>query len=163
MNPLRSLGRARRLLQILRISRKYALAEILTDRRMLLGGSRAGRKMPRGLRLRLALEELGPVFVKFGQALSTRRDLLPDDIAEELIKLQDQVPPFPGEVARAEIERGLGCAVAEVFDDFELEPLASASIAQVHAARLKPEADGDEGMPVVVKVLRPNVEQQIRR
>jgi ubiquinone biosynthesis protein len=109
----------------------------------------------RGERLRLALEELGPIFVKFGQALSTRRDLLPVDIADELAKLQDRVPPFPGEVAIAMIETTFGKPLAEIFGSFESTPLAAASIAQVHAATLK---NGDE---VVVKVLRPGMREVI--
>jgi len=111
----------------------------------------------RGERLRLALEELGPLFVKFGQALSTRPDLLPSDIAGELAKLQDQVPPFPGPVARAAIERSLGKPVGELFASFDEQALAAASIAQVHAATLK------DGREVVVKVLRPGMAQLIRR
>jgi ubiquinone biosynthesis protein len=109
----------------------------------------------RGARLRLALEELGPIFVKFGQALSTRRDLLPVDIADELAKLQDRVPPFPGDVAVAMIEKTFGQPLAEIFGSFEASPLAAASIAQVHAATLK---NGDE---VVVKVLRPGMREVI--
>jgi len=112
---------------------------------------------PRGLRIRRALEELGPIFVKFGQTLSTRRDLLPGDVADELANLQDRVPPFPGADARALVERALGRALDEVFCEFEHAPLASASIAQVHAARLK------DGTPVVVKVVRPGIEALIRR
>ena len=91
--------------------------------------------LTRGARLRLALEELGPIFVKFGQALSTRRDLLPADIADELAKLQDNVPPFPGAVARAMIERAYGAPLDTRLRDFEETPLAAASIAQVHAAQ----------------------------
>jgi ubiquinone biosynthesis protein len=109
----------------------------------------------RGERLRLALEELGPIFVKFGQALSTRRDLLPADIADELAKLQDRVPPFPGDVAIAMIEKTFGRPLDEIFATFEPAPLAAASIAQVHAATLK---NGDE---VVVKVLRPGMREVI--
>jgi ubiquinone biosynthesis protein len=109
----------------------------------------------RGERLRLALEDLGPIFVKFGQALSTRRDLLPVDIADELAKLQDRVPPFPGSIAIAMIEKTFGLPVAEIFGSFETVPLAAASIAQVHAATLK---DGDQ---VVVKVLRPGMREVI--
>ncbi len=111
----------------------------------------------RGERLRLALEELGPIFVKFGQAVSTRRDLLPGDIADELAKLQDRVPPFDGRVARAHIETSLGKPVTEVFAAFEEAPLAAASIAQVHAARLP------DGREVVVKVLRPGMRAVIER
>ncbi len=115
------------------------------------------RARPRGVRIRLALEDLGPIFVKFGQMLSTRRDLLPDDIAEELAKLQDRVPPFPSGQARAIVERAYGKPVEEVFERFEEQPLASASIAQVHLARLH------GGKEVVVKVLRPGIAKVIRR
>jgi ubiquinone biosynthesis protein len=111
----------------------------------------------RGERLRLALEELGPIFVKFGQAVSTRRDLIPADIADELAKLQDRVPPFDSAVAVATIEKALGRPLAEVFESFEETPLAAASIAQVHAARLK------SGEDVVVKVLRPGMHELIER
>ncbi|MDP9199437.1 MAG: ubiquinone biosynthesis regulatory protein kinase UbiB [Pseudomonadota bacterium] len=111
----------------------------------------------RGERLRRALEDLGPIFVKFGQVVSTRRDLLPDDIADELAKLQDRVPPFPGEAARARIEEALGRPVAELFRSFDVTPLAAASIAQVHAATL------DDGREVVVKVLRPDMRELIER
>jgi len=106
---------------------------------------------PRAVRLRRALETLGPIFVKFGQVLSTRRDLLPTDIADELAKLQDQVPPFPSAEAIAEIERTFGKRVHEVFQTFDAEPVASASIAQVHIATL---AGGKEA---AVKILRPNM------
>jgi ubiquinone biosynthesis protein len=114
-----------------------------------------GSDLTRGARLRLALEELGPIFVKFGQALSTRRDLLPADIADELAKLQDNVPPFPGAIARAMIESSYGEPLDTRLVDFEEVPLAAASIAQVHAARL---ADGRE---VIVKVLRPGMKAMI--
>ncbi len=116
-----------------------------------------GRKLdtPRGQRLRLALERLGPIFVKFGQVLSTRRDLLPLDIADELAKLQDRVPPFPSEVAVATIERALRKPLHEIFVSFEHEPVASASIAQVHFAVLR-DRQGQE-REVAVKVLRPNM------
>ena len=90
-----------------------------------------------GVRLRLALEDLGPIYVKFGQLMSTRRDMLPDDVAMELAKLQDKVPPFPGRIARDIIEQALGKRVGEVFREFDETPLASASVAQVHAATLK--------------------------
>jgi ubiquinone biosynthesis protein len=111
----------------------------------------------RGERIRLALEELGPIFVKFGQALSTRRDLLPPDIADELEKLQDRVPPFPGHEARAIVERAYGRSVTEVFEQFDETPLAAASIAQVHVAKLR------TGEDVVVKVIRPGVREKIER
>ncbi|SAK83574.1 putative ubiquinone biosynthesis protein UbiB [Caballeronia catudaia] len=109
----------------------------------------------RGIRLRLALESLGPIFVKFGQVLSTRRDLLPVDIADELAKLQDRVPPFDSAVAVAIIEKSLGAPIDVLFDDFERVPVASASIAQVHFAKIK---NGEHaGKHVAVKVLRPGM------
>ena len=111
--------------------------------------------MPRGARLRFALQELGPIFVKFGQILSTRRDLMPPDIATELALLQDRVAPFDGETARRLVEEALGQDVRDAFEHFDTTPLASASIAQVHAARLP------GGREVVVKVLRPGIEKQI--
>ena len=115
------------------------------------------RGVSRAARLRLALEELGPIFVKFGQAVSTRRDLLPADIADELAKLQDRVPPFPGAIARESLERAYARALSQVFDAFDETPLAAASIAQVHAARLP------GGAEVVVKVLRPGMRAVIER
>jgi ubiquinone biosynthesis protein len=115
------------------------------------------RRGSRGERLRRALEDLGPIFVKFGQVVSTRRDLLPPDLADELAKLQDRVPPFPGAAAKARIEEALGRPVTELFGEFEEQPLAAASIAQVHAARLR------DGREVVVKVLRPGMREIIGR
>ena len=109
----------------------------------------------RGARLRLALQDLGPIFVKFGQILSTRRDLVPPDVANELTLLQDRVKPFDGDTARRIVEEALGLPVSEAFASFDTEPLASASIAQVHAATLS------DGRQVVVKVLRPGIEKQI--
>ena len=106
--------------------------------------------------VRLALEALGPIFVKFGQLLSTRPDIIPDDIIAELSKLQDRVPPFSGELAKKMIEDSLGSSVSELFAEFDITPLASASIAQVHAATLK------SGESVVVKVLRPNILKLIK-
>jgi ubiquinone biosynthesis protein len=108
-------------------------------------------------RLRGALIALGPVFIKFGQTLSTRRDLLPPDLANELALLQDRVPPFEGSQARKLIEKQLGASVDELFAEFDAEPLASASVAQVHPARLK------DGRAVVVKVIRPGIERVIRQ
>ena len=109
---------------------------------------------PRAERLRLALEALGPIFVKFGQVLSTRRDLMPTDIADELAHLQDRVPPFDSALALKEIEKAYGRPAHEVFAEFDPVPVASASIAQVHFARLR---DEDGGHEVAVKVLRPNM------
>lgn len=117
-----------------------------------------GRKHgPRGERLRCALEDLGPIFIKFGQILSTRRDFLPEDVAQEFSKLQDRVPPFPGEQARTIIEDAFGKKIDEIFLEFDETPLASASIAQVHAAKMK------DGREMIVKVVRPDVEEIIRR
>ena len=108
-------------------------------------------EQPRGVRLRLALERLGPIFVKFGQVLSTRRDLIPLDIVEELAQLQDNVPPFPAALSRRMIEAAFGRSVEDLFARFDAEPVASASIAQVHFAVLK------DGREVAVKVLRPGM------
>jgi len=118
---------------------------------------KASSTQPRGERLRLALQDLGPVYVKFGQILSTRRDLLPGDIADELALLQDQVPPFPGEAARAIVEQSLGKPVTELFASFDTTPLASASIAQVHPATLP------DGREAVVKVVRPGIRKQVEK
>lgn len=115
------------------------------------------RRTPRAVRIRRTLEDLGPIFVKFGQILSTRKDLLPDDIADELAKLQDQVPPFDSQLATAIIEQTYGRQVQDIFARFDTTPLASASVAQVHAATL------NSGEDVVVKVLRPGIEPVIRR
>jgi ubiquinone biosynthesis protein len=112
---------------------------------------------PRAERLRLALQDLGPIFVKFGQMLSTRRDLLPPDIADELALLQDSVPPFPSEVVRAMLERAYDKPVEQVFARFEADPVASASVAQVHLAELP------DGTPAAVKVLRPNIAATIEK
>jgi ubiquinone biosynthesis protein len=125
--------------------------------RIFLPGRKDVTGMPRGERLRMALQDLGPVYVKFGQILSTRRDLLPEDIADELALLQDQVPPFPGEEARSIIEKALGEPVDEVFANFDTNPLASASIAQVHPATLH------DGREAVVKVVRPGIDKQLRK
>ena len=109
---------------------------------------------PPAVRLRLALEALGPIFVKFGQVLSTRRDLLPPELADELAKLQDRVPPFSSELALAQVAAAYGRPASEVFAEFDATPVASASIAQVHFARLRPEDGGHE---VAVKILRPDM------
>ena len=158
--------RRRTLLRIVRIQRvlvKYGLDEIIAATHLLrplryffvLAPRRRDRSAPLGERIRLALEELGPIFVKFGQAISTRRDLLPPDIAVELARLQDRVPPFPSDQAVAILEAAYGRSVDEVFERFDREPLAAASIAQVHSASLP------GGKEVIVKLLRPGVEEQI--
>ena len=108
-------------------------------------------------RIKLALQQLGPVFIKFGQMLSTRRDLLPQEFAEQLAMLQDQVPPFDSQLAMQQIEQALGKSIDAVFDDFDPVPLASASIAQVHTAKLK--SNGEE---IVIKIIRPDIEPIIR-
>ena len=118
---------------------------------------RRNRLPPYPVRIRQALEDLGPIFIKFGQILSTRRDLLPPDIADELARLQDAVPPFSGKQARRIIEKAFEHPIEDVLDSFDETPLASASIAQVHTASLK------DGKEVVVKVLRPGIENIIRR
>jgi ubiquinone biosynthesis protein len=154
-----------RMLQIQRVLVKYGLDDIITATHMFRPARfffyffprSSHRDAPPGKRIRLALEELGPIFVKFGQAISTRRDLLPPEIAEELAKLQDAVPPFPADEARAIVEQAYGRPVDEVFSEFGREPLAAASIAQVHPARLS------SGVEVIVKVLRPGVQEQIER
>lgn len=125
--------------------------------RLLMPWTWFDRKTPRGHRIRLALEDLGPIFVKFGQILSTRRDLLPDDISIELAKLQDQVSPFDNTVAYKIVEKSLGHPLTEIFSEFSDAPFASASIAQVHAATLH------SGEKVIVKVLRPNIKPVIQR
>ena len=162
MTPLRQLPR---MLRIAATLVRYQLDDLVQDAhlfrplrwlRPVLPKPRADiAKLPRGARLRLALIELGPIFVKFGQILSTRRDLLPPDVADELSLLQDQVPPFPGSQARTAIEAALGAPIATLYTSFDETPLASASIAQVHAAQLP------DGQDVVVKVLRPNIHARI--
>jgi ubiquinone biosynthesis protein len=160
---LRSLTR---LLQIQRVLVRHGLDEIILEAHLLRplryafylspatwferrkGGSRAER-------IRLALEELGPIFVKFGQALSTRRDMLSTELADELAKLQDRVPPFPGAEARSIAEKAYGRPLTDVFEQFDETPLAAASIAQVHTARLR------SGEDVVVKIVRPGVREKI--
>ena len=154
-----------RMLTIQRVLVKYGLDDIIKETHLLrplryffyLAPRRRDSSAPLGERIRLALEELGPIFVKFGQAISTRRDLLPTDIADELAKLQDAVPPFPAEQAIEIINDAYGDTVDNVFERFDTEPLAAASIAQVHTAKLK------AGTEVIVKVLRPGVLEQIER
>jgi len=125
--------------------------------RFLSWGKRPPRDADLSRRLRLALQELGPIYVKFGQILSTRRDLLPPRLADELAKLQDDVEPFDVDQARAIVEAQLEAPIEELFSDFENVPLASASIAQVHGAKLK------DGQSVVVKIVRPGIERRIQR
>src|SRR5215469_1508447 len=154
-----------RLLIILWVALKYGLDEFLLGHERIRWLRPAARvatfwrnlSTARAARIRRALEDLGPIFVKFGQVLSTRRDLLPLDIADELAKLQDRVPPFPGSIARARVGAAYGQSVEQVFAEFDDTPLAAASIAQVHAARLK------SGEEVVVKVLRPGMREVIGR
>jgi ubiquinone biosynthesis protein len=153
-----------RLLAIQRVLLRHGLDEIVFATHLFrpLGWiarvlPRRARRSPLGLRLRLACEELGPIFVKFGQAVSTRRDLLPADIADELVKLQDRVPPFPSDLAVSMVQSALGRDVDALFLEFDTEPLAAASIAQVHAARLP------DGREVVVKLLRPRVHSLVQR
>ena len=154
-----------RMLAIQRVLVKYGLDDVIKETHLFrplrflfyLAPRRRDSSAPLGERIRLALEELGPIFVKFGQAISTRRDLLPPDIADELAKLQDAVPPFPAEQAIEIINGAYGEPVEAVFERFDTEPLAAASIAQVHTAKLK------AGTEVIVKVLRPGVLEQIER
>jgi ubiquinone biosynthesis protein len=145
------LARLARLARILAVGLRFRLYEFAPRY------SGEVQRESRGRRLREALETLGPIFVKFGQMLSTRRDLVPLDIADELARLQDQVPPFSSEQAILEIEKGIGRKIEEVFLKFDNAPVASASIAQVHFATLK------DGREVAVKVLRPGVEAAIAR
>ena len=154
-----------RLIKIISIGIHYGLEEFF-PRQGLAGGLRTAVGVvffwrlhgePRAARLRQALEALGPIFVKFGQVLSTRRDLLPADLADELAKLQDRVPPFPAAEATAILQRAYGKPVTEVFAEFGAQPVASASVAQVHLARL---ADGTE---VAVKILRPGIASVINK
>ena len=155
------------LLRIARVLVKYSLDDLIGEMRFFRpyvfvfkfvpASRRANRNVPRGDRLCLALEELGPVFIKFGQVLSTRPDLLPMDIAQALTKLQDRVPPFPGDEARGVIEKAFGDSLENHFSRFESEAAASASVAQVHYAQLL------DGTDVVVKVLRPGIEEIVER
>ena len=152
-----------RLLRIARVAYRYGLDRLVLDHELEQGfGSRLlaatqalmfwrDLSAPRAVRLRQALEDLGPIFVKFGQVLSTRRDLMPLDVADELARLQDRVPPFPSELAIAQLEAAYGKAVDQVFASFDRTPVASASVAQVHFAVLP------DGREVAVKILRPGI------
>jgi len=164
MTPLSQIGRLLRITRVfvrhdldefvraLHLFRPYRLALRVVTLRWFTQPAR-----PRAQRLREALEELGPVFIKFGQMLSTRPDLLPDDIAMELTRLQDQVPPFPGEDAEKIVAEALGAPLDHLFRQFDTQPVASASVAQVHYAVLQ------DGTEVAVKVLRPGIEHTIER
>jgi len=161
------LGEISRLITIQKILVRYGLDEIAFASNVsrstkilfyIFPWNWLGRKHgPRGERLRRALEELGPIFIKFGQLLSTRRDFLPEDISREFLKLQDNVPPFPSKEARRIIEDAFENKIEDIFLEFDDTPLASASIAQVHAATMK------DGRKMIVKVVRPDVEDVIRR
>ncbi len=152
-----------RLLRILWVAQRFGLDEfVLGHERVrplawLVRATLFWRRLdrPRGERLRQALEALGPIFVKFGQMLSTRRDLIPADIADELARLQDRVPPFPSVEAEAVLRRAYGREASEVFAEFDATPVASASVAQVHRARLK------SGEACAVKILRPGIRRVI--
>jgi ubiquinone biosynthesis protein len=157
-----------RLLDIQRILVRHGLDDIITSAHLFRPARFLFRLSPfvwfrrkstegRGVRIREALEELGPIYVKFGQSVSTRPDLLPPDIGRELAKLQDQVPPFPGEDALRAVTAAYGRPASEVFAEFDPEALAAASIAQVHVARLH------TGEQVIVKILRPDVQKDIER
>ncbi|MBC5781744.1 ubiquinone biosynthesis regulatory protein kinase UbiB [Ramlibacter sp. USB13] len=157
-----------RAIVILWVILRYGLDELALSGFRLRGLARIvtfGRRRhidaPRGQRLRMALEALGPIFVKFGQVLSTRRDLLPPDIADELALLQDRVPPFPSEVAVASIERAFRRPLNAIFETFDHQPVASASIAQVHFATLRMRTG--EVREVAVKVLRPGMKAVIEK
>ena len=155
-------GELRRLYLIIRVFLSYGLDELIPQTRLTLP-LRLWRKclfwlpnrhhdLPLGQRLRLALEQLGPVWIKFGQMMSTRRDLFPPQIADQLAMLQDRVAPFDGAKALKLIEQSLGAPIDSQFDEFDIVPLASASIAQVHTAKLK-----KNGREVVIKVIRPDI------
>ena len=154
-----------RLLQIIRVCIRYRLHKLIPDHRRPLWLSLLflpltllpASKLNRGECLRRACEDLGPIFIKFGQLLSTRPDLVPDDIVKELDQLQDNVPPFAGEEFTALVETTLGAPVEQIFAEFERHPLASASVAQVHAAKLH------DGRAVVVKMIRPGIKKTIKR
>lgn len=165
---MRAISRSLRLLHIHLVLLRHGLDEIILTTHLLRPirflkflspwyWQRRQNPPPWPVRIRRSLEDLGPIFIKFGQLLSTRRDLLPKDLADELALLQDQVPAFSGIEARAIVETAYGCSIETLLNDFSAQPLASASVAQVHTARLK------TGQHVIVKVLRPGIEKIIRR
>jgi ubiquinone biosynthesis protein len=161
LNTVRDLERLRQIAGVLAV---HGFGEVVerTGLSTLIPGRKrrdAGRT-PAGIRLRKVLEDLGPSFVKLGQIMSTRPDLIPEDIVVELKKLQDDVPPEPFAAIREQVERELGCTLPEIYESFEATPLASASIAQVHRARLR---EGEEAIEVVVKVQRPQVQSLMAR
>lgn len=157
-----TLGEIRRLYYIIKVFLSYGLDELIPRtrfgllirlwRRSVFWIPNQHKDKPLGARLRMALEQLGPVWIKFGQMMSTRRDLFPPHIADQLAMLQDRVAPFDGALARRQIELSLGTTIETWFDDFDIKPLASASIAQVHTATLK-----ENGRKVVIKVIRPDI------
>ncbi|RQW61452.1 ubiquinone biosynthesis regulatory protein kinase UbiB [Vibrio viridaestus] len=161
------LSEVKRLYHIIQVQLEYGLDELLPDHQLLKAPLLARKSVfwlknkypekPLGERLRLALQELGPVWIKFGQMMSTRRDLFPPHIADQLALLQDNVAPFDGHLAKQHIEKALGGDVENWFDDFDIKPLASASIAQVHTAKLK-----ESGRDIVIKVIRPDIEPVIQ-
>lgn len=161
LTTVRDLERLRQIAGVLAV---HGFGEVVdrTGLSTLIPGRKRGDagRMPAGIRLRKVLEDLGPSFVKLGQIMSTRPDLIPEDIVVELKKLQDSVPPEPFPVVQEQVERELGCDLLDVYESFEEAPLASASIAQVHRARLR---NGDGGLDVVVKVQRPQVQALMAR
>ncbi len=173
---IKSIGTFSRLRQIRWVIKKYALTELTQELelakpaklaiRLLFGKAKTTPTKPRGERIRLALEELGPIFVKFGQTLSTRPDLLPEDIALELTKLQDRVPAFPAQASLAIIRDAYGDQLDTIFSSIDEQPLASASVAQVHSARLQPGLaiagqNGTTTDEVIIKVIRPGINKII--
>ncbi|MDF9400646.1 ubiquinone biosynthesis regulatory protein kinase UbiB [Vibrio sp. 1180_3] len=156
----------KRLYRIIQVQLEYGLDELLPEHQLTKAPILARKGLfwiknrhpdkPLGERLRLALQELGPVWIKFGQMMSTRRDLFPPHIADQLALLQDKVAPFDGALAKLQMEKALGGSLETWFDDFDIEPLASASIAQVHTAKLK-----SSGREIVLKVIRPDIQPVI--
>jgi ubiquinone biosynthesis protein len=157
-----TLSEVKRLYRIIKVQLEYGLDELLPDHQLLKAPLFARKSLfwlrnkypekPVGERLKIALQELGPVWIKFGQMMSTRRDLFPPHLADQLALLQDKVAPFDGQLAKEQIEQSLGGDISQWFDDFDINPLASASIAQVHTATLK-----SNGRDVVIKVIRPDI------